>query len=157
MGTLPIELGGGISALPMRESHLGQVMAIETTSFPDPWSPLAYVSELRYNHDARYEVIVDRAGAVLGYVGVWVRGDESYICQIAVAQTARRQGLGRLLVIRAGQMSRACGAHVLRLTVRESNAGAIAFYKALGFCNIGTLESYYANPLENGLEMAMEL
>lgn len=154
MGILPIELGGGISALPMRESHLGQVMAIETTSFPDPWSPLAYVSELRYNHDARYEVIVDRAGAVLGYVGVWVRGDESYICQIAVAQTARRQGLGRLLVIRAGQMSRARGAHVLRLTVRESNAGAIAFYKALGFRNIGTLESYYVNPLENGLEMA---
>lgn len=46
---------------------------------------------------------------------------------------------------------------MLRLTVRESNAGAIAFYKALGFRNIGTLESYYANPLENGLEMAMEL
>lgn len=157
IGTLPIELGGGISAQPMHESHLGQVMAIETASFPDPWSPLAYVSELRYNHDARYEVIVDRAGAVLGYVGVWVRGDESYICQIAVAQAARRQGLGRLLVIRAAQMSRVRGAHVLRLTVRESNADAIAFYRALGFRSIGTLESYYANPLENGLEMAMEL
>lgn len=157
MDTLPIELGGGISAQPMHESHLGQVMAIETTSFPDPWSPLAYVSELRYNRDAHYEVIVDHAGTVLGYVGVWVRGDESYICQIAVAKSARRQGLGRLLVIRAGQISRACGAHVLRLTVRESNAGALAFYKALGFRNIGTLESYYANPLENGLEMAMEL
>lgn len=152
-----IELEGGLVAEPMTEGHLGQVMAIETRSFPDPWAPLAYVTELRHNPDSFYEVVTNKEGNVLGYIGVWVRGEESFITHVAVAKDARRQGVGNALLSWACEASAAQGARCMRLTVRESNEGAIAFYEAEGFSSIGSIPAYYSNPVEDGLEMIKEL
>ncbi|MHB8301696.1 MAG: GNAT family N-acetyltransferase [Acidobacteriaceae bacterium] len=46
---------------------------------------------------------------------------------------------------------------VMRLEVRASNAGAIAFYRRMGFTNCGQRKSYYANPPEDAILMEREL
>lgn len=137
----------------MRESHLGAVMAIEIESFPDPWTPVAYASEIRHNGQARYVVAIDRAGEVKAYAGWWLMPEDAVIMRIAVSRDARRKGVGKLLVQCAIRDAVENGKRSVKLTVRQSNMGAHAFYKAMGFEAIGLAERYYTNPDETGIVM----
>jgi ribosomal protein S18 acetylase RimI-like enzyme len=60
---------------------------------------------------------------------------------IALLPAYRHQGLGRRLMRRAIDAAFACGLTRIELTVRESNANAIALYKSLGF----TVEGFHRN------------
>jgi diamine N-acetyltransferase len=55
------------------------------------------------------------------------------IPHLGVAGHARRHGVGRALVREALAFAQAQGASALELDVQEFNAGAIAFYEAIGF------------------------
>jgi diamine N-acetyltransferase len=52
---------------------------------------------------------------------------------LGVARHARRQGVGRALMREAVAFAQARGLATVELGVHEFNAGAIAFYEALGF------------------------
>ncbi len=52
---------------------------------------------------------------------------------LGVAQHARRHGVGRALMREAFQWAAGQGVNTMELGVHEFNAGAIAFYEALGF------------------------
>jgi diamine N-acetyltransferase len=52
---------------------------------------------------------------------------------LGVARHARRQGVGRALIRAAVVSAQARGLSTVELGVHEFNAGAIAFYEALGF------------------------
>ena len=74
----------------MREADLDEVMAMERESFPSAWSRGSYSRELR-NRSSYY--FVARLGEQLvGYVGMWVVGDEGHITTIAVHPERRRRG-----------------------------------------------------------------
>lgn len=148
---------GGFELAPMVEADLGEVMAIEVRSFPDPWAPVAYAMELRHNRNASYWVARDGAGAVRGYVGYWIAPDGATISQVAVDPGLRRQGLGRLLVEHACAQAAAQGAPSMRLCVRAGNEAARALYRALGFAEAGMAQGYYANPDDDGILMAVPL
>jgi len=87
-------------------------------------------------------------------VGRQVLG-EAEILNLAVAQGMRRQGEGRALVGRI--LNRFAELQVSRvfLEVRESNAGAIAFYQGLGFQAIGARRDYYQDPKEAAIVMEL--
>jgi diamine N-acetyltransferase len=55
------------------------------------------------------------------------------IAHLGVARHARRHGVGRALMREALRFAEARGAAAVELGVHEFNAGAIAFYEALGF------------------------
>ncbi|MDX1633929.1 MAG: ribosomal protein S18-alanine N-acetyltransferase [Marinobacter sp.] len=65
------------------------------------------------------------------------------IYSIAVAPETRGQGLGEHLVREAEKHAVAAGRIIMRLEVREDNAGAIALYRRLGYRQFGTYRDYY--------------
>lgn len=139
-----------------REDDLGSIMVIETRSFADPWSPLAYALELRSNPDAAYGVLRED-GRVIGYVGVWLRDSSAFITQVAVHPDCRRRGAGRALVESAALKAREAGARDLRLTVRQDDERAVAFYRSLGFQEVGRAPGYYGYPPQDGIVMGRSL
>jgi ribosomal-protein-alanine N-acetyltransferase len=92
--------------------------------------------------------VSERAGSVSGIVVGRQVLDEAEILNLAVRQAARRQGEGRALVRQA--LRRFAERQVSRvfLEVRESNTGAIAFYRGLGFQAVGVRKDYYRDPSE---------
>jgi [ribosomal protein S18]-alanine N-acetyltransferase len=70
---------------------------------------------------------------------------------IVVADAARRQGLGTLLVRGLVAHVRSEQGRGIFLEVRESNQKARKLYQKLGFEESGLRKNYYANPVENAI------
>lgn len=147
----------GFTIRPMVEDDLREVMHIEMRSFPNPWAPLAFVTELRYNGDATYVVARDTEGKIRGYIGWWTVDGESAITHVAVDSSVRRCGLGRQLVNHAIEGAKTAGAARMRLQVRECNEGARALYRKVGFDEEGRIPEYYDNPPDDAVVMTMPL
>ena len=101
--------------------------------------------------------VSEQSGAVSGIVVGRRVLDEAEILNLAVAQGMRRQRTGRALVV--GILRKFEELHVSRvfLEVRESNAGAIAFYRGLGFQAVGVRKDYYHDPKESATVMELWL
>ncbi len=147
----------GMTVEPMTEDDLGEVMAIEMRSFPNPWAPLAFAMELRHNHDAVYAVARDSEGKVRGYIGWWTVEGTGLITHVAVDPSMRRRGIGALLVDCALDGARGDGAREMRLQLREHNEDARALYRSVGFEAIGSIPDYYGNPVDDAVIMVMPL
>ncbi len=71
-------------------------------------------------------------------------GDEhAHLVLLAVRPRSRRAGVGRRLLGWLLESARVAGIAELRLELRADNAGARAFYRALGFSDAGLLPGYY--------------
>ncbi|MGV8969765.1 MAG: ribosomal protein S18-alanine N-acetyltransferase [Microbacteriaceae bacterium] len=128
-------------------SDLDAIMSIETPVFgSDAWPRHAMASELNSAHT--YYLVahrVDTPAVIEGYAGLLApsgsgQGD---IQTIAVAESARRTGLGRLLMLTLVAEARDRGATDVFLEVRADNPSARAMYLALGFENIAVRPQYY--------------
>lgn len=86
-----------------------------------------------------------------GFIIVRQAADEVEILNLAVEPPLRRQGIARILVAEVIQWGHNSGARSIWLEVRESNAGANRFYKAVGFCVAGRRRNYYGEPAEDAL------
>ena len=140
--------------LPMNESHVAQVAALEKQCFSDPWSENSVASELE--NPLSLWLIAEEDGAVCGYVGSQTVLDETDMMNIAVHPDCRRKGIAAALITELVSRLKARGSRVLRLEVRESNFSAIALYEALGFTQLGLRKNYYRNPKENALILGKE-
>lgn len=140
----------------MREGDIGGVMLIELESFPQPWTPLAYLSELRHNPAARYRVLVEE-GVVAGYVGIWYRGDGAWITRIAVGSAYRCGGRGGELLDAACSDAAEREAGDVLLEVRASNEDAQRFYLHAGFEAVDRWKGYYADPPDDAIVMRKAL
>jgi [ribosomal protein S18]-alanine N-acetyltransferase len=81
--------------------------------------------------------------------------DEGEISNLAVRSEMRRKGVGKTLVEALLEVFSRAEVVQVFLEVRESNAAAIAFYRILGFCQIGKRAGYYRNPAEAALVLAL--
>ena len=140
--------------IPMNESHVAQVAALEKLCFSDPWSETSIASELE--NPLSLWLIAEEDGAVCGYVGSQTVLDETDMMNIAVHPDCRRKGIAAALITELVSRLKARGSRVLRLEVRESNFSAIALYEALGFTQLGLRKNYYRNPKENALILGKE-
>jgi ribosomal-protein-alanine N-acetyltransferase len=159
----------GSAAVTVREgvaSDLEQVVAIEQVCFSDPWTTDAFLSVLALPH-IRFLVAEEReatgagsrggGAALLGYVVAMIIADEGEIADLAVAPSARRRGVGGLLLDLAASQARDAGVHSIYLEVRESNSAAIALYESRGFGTIGRRRQYYRHPTEDALILRRDL
>ncbi len=140
--------------IPMNESHVAQIAALEKQCFSDPWSENSVASELE--NPLSLWLIAEEDGAVCGYVGSQTVLDETDMMNIAVCPDCRRKGIAAALITELVSRLKARGSRVLRLEVRESNFSAIALYEALGFTQLGLRKNYYRNPKENALILGKE-
>ncbi len=128
---------------PLVVSDLSAVLKIEHASFPCPWKPEFFLSEIN-NPYARL-VVAERAGEVVGYCCCWLVADEVHILDVAVHPDHRRCGIGKLLLQEILAEARQNGACSASLEVRASNLPAIALYQALGFQQVAIRQGYYEN------------
>ena len=144
---------------PLRPADLDRVLQIEVRASSMPWTPEMFLAE-RERAD-RGEVFVARAAEegtpeVVGYVCLWLMGEEVHITNIAVDAARRRRGVGSRLVAFALEWARRHRARRLTLEVRASNQGAQALYRQFGFRTVGTRPGYYDRPKEDGAIMTLE-
>jgi len=138
-----------------RDADIDAVLAIEHASFGDPWSRSAFL-ELVDDRRVAF-LIADAGGVVRGYVVAWFVLDEGEIGNLAVADEARRQGIGARLLDGAIAAVRTADVDSLYLEVRDSNAAARALYASRGFAEVGRRREYYRRPKEDALVLRLAL
>jgi ribosomal-protein-alanine N-acetyltransferase len=94
---------------------------------------------------------------LLAFIVVRIAADEMEILNLAVSHRVRRQGLATKLLAAALAECKTRGASRAFLEVRESNAGARAFYQSRGFEESGRRKFYYSHPYEDALMLSMPL
>jgi ribosomal-protein-alanine N-acetyltransferase len=131
---------------PMRRRDVPAIMEIEQVSYPKPWTPGVFQSEIDLaRRGERHYIVARREHRLVGYAGsMFVVGD-AHVTNIAAAPEARRTGVAtRLLAELAWEaIRRECQA--LTLEVRASNTGAQALYRSFGFAPVGVRQRYYEN------------
>ncbi|HEV7992587.1 MAG TPA: ribosomal protein S18-alanine N-acetyltransferase [Gemmatimonadaceae bacterium] len=136
---------------------LPSILAIERQSFSDPWTADAFESAFALQ---RMRMFVAEAGAaggrggapvLAGYVVALLLGAEAEIADLAVAPSARRRGIGRLLLDRVVADLASRGVMEVFLEVRDSNSAARTLYETRGFETVGRRRGYYRHPVEDAL------
>jgi ribosomal-protein-alanine acetyltransferase len=134
---------------------LDAIMRLETSTFAsDAWSRGSMRAELGSRHG--YYLVAEAAtdgdagpqhpdAAIVGYAGLLAPAGsgQADIQTIAVAPTARRNGLGRALVVALLSEARRREAAEVFLEVRADNPNAQALYASLGFEQIAVRPQYY--------------
>ncbi len=160
---------------PMRWWDIPAVMELEVELFGDEaWSAEAFWSELAYAPPSltgadsrRYWVAPGGADGnagsnvsaanLLGYAGLAVGNDESYVQTIGVARRAQRRGLGSRLMRQLLADARSAGDRTCWLEVRADNAEAQAMYAGFGFVPRGRRRGYYQPSGVDAIVMAADL
>lgn len=131
---------------PVTVDNLPALAGLERACFPDPWSEggLRLLLAPPYGGLCAWQ-----GGEVVGYIGYLAfpaAGDcsaEAEITRLAVAPAARRQGIGRALLMEMLTVLQGEGSLSVRLDVRESNVPARALYASLGFAPCGRRPRFY--------------
>ncbi len=126
---------------------LDSIMALESSLFAsDAWSPQTMLAELG-DRNGYYLVAFppEDPARIDGYAGLRAppREPQADIQTIGVAVDARRQGLGRVFMLRLIDEARERGATEVFLEVRADNPGAQALYESLGFEVLAVRPRYY--------------
>ncbi len=145
---------------PMRRDDLPEVLAIEVASFALPWTKEMFENDLaRRDLSESLVARLPEAGTpppIVGYICVWIVGEEIHINNVAVAPRWRRRGIAGALLTATLEQGRARGASSAFLEVRASNVGAQALYRRYGFKPAGVRRSYYDHPIEDAVVMKRE-
>lgn len=136
----------------MKMEDIGAICEIEKEAFPTPWTPGAFQNELSNNHFAHY-LVMEVAGAIAGYAGMWVIMDEAHVTNIAVRTTYRGMKLGEQLLLELRKKADKHGARRMTLEVRVTNRVAQNLYEKLGFRSVGVRKGYYTDNNEDALIM----
>ena len=142
-------------------ADLDAIMAIETPTFTtDAWSKQNMRSELLSPHTVYLVAFDDGAPVVTsGYAGLLAPrgGGQADIQTIAVADDARRRGLGRELMATLIAAASEREATEVFLEVRADNPGAQALYTSLGFEQIAERPGYYQPDNVDALVMRLHV
>lgn len=149
-------MGAAVTIRAAAPADLDAVVEIERGSFGDPWSRALFFDALFGKH-ARFDVAVDAAGEIAGYIVAQIVADEAEVLNLAVAPGRRRSGTGALLLSGVLADARARGVSAVHLDVRESNAAARALYARFGFAETGRRRAYYREPVEDALTLRADL
>ncbi len=145
---------GGLMIEPMQRRDLRRgVMAIESVSYPRPWSQGVFESELAQVRAGTRRYLVARRidgpgkgrGRVVGYAGLWFSGDEAHVTNVAVEPTLQRTGVATALLVALGEAAIERGCSAWTLEVRVSSVGAQELYRHFGFNPAGVRARYYEN------------
>ena len=136
---------------PGHAADLAAVVQLERACYSDPWPGSAFAT-LPDNPRVYFAVADSPVGkSIAGYVVAWYVLDEGEVANLAVAPSARRQGIGSALLDAAIRESIDRGVSDLYLEVRESNQSARRLYASRGFEEVSRRKGYYRSPVEDAL------
>jgi ribosomal-protein-alanine N-acetyltransferase len=126
---------------PMRLQDVDDVVQLEHSVFPHPWSRGNFIDSLTSGYDAW--VLRDAQGALAGYFLLMTAVDEAHLLDVAVAAGRQGTGLGRYLLDKVTARVRGLGMESVLLEVRPSNVRALDVYRRYGYVEIGRRRAYY--------------
>ena len=126
---------------PMRLQDIDDVVRLEHSVFPHPWSRNNFIDSLTSGYDAW--VLRDADGALAGYFLLMAAVDEAHLLDVAVAASRQGTGLGRYLLDKVAACARGLGVDSVLLEVRPSNVRALDVYQRYGYVEIGRRRAYY--------------
>lgn len=142
----PDDDAGTVRIRHAEQADVLSVFRIEKRCFPQPWP---FASFERFLDEPGFLVAVDDEGSVLGYVVADVTPnygrDLGHVKDIAVHPDYQGRGIGTRLLTRGLETLAGQGASVVKLEVRESNAGARKLYREFGFDAMRSVPGYYAD------------
>lgn len=156
-----------------RPEDVGAVVALERGVAGAPhWSPEEYAAIFRtdaagagvrrclFVAEAEDDLLGFSVGSLVIGAGAGADGDPEArgrgwgeIESVAVAEGARRQGIGRALCRTILAWCEEQGAGSAGLEVRARSEGALSMYRGLGFRETGRRPRYYADPVEDAVVM----
>ena len=145
---------------PLKAADVDQLIAFSLRMAQVPaWPRETYEAILDAGFPRRIALVAEEKDQeeVAGVVVAVVVSPESELELIAVAPEWQRRGLARRLFgeLRARLSSE--GVTKVLLEVRESNQGAREFYRTLGFGETGRRVRYYADPVEDAVQMKFDM
>lgn len=121
--------------------HAEHMSKLHRSAFPRGWSAeeMARLME----EPSGTAVLAWRGKGLLGFAMARAAADEAEVLSIVVSGTARRRGLGAVLLASLEQACRERGVRMLFLEVSERNTGALALYYRADYRQIGRRPRYY--------------
>lgn len=124
----------------MRQTDVLAVAAIERSVYEFPWSAGIFRDCLLAGY---VSVVLEQSGTVIGYSIMSVAAGEAHLLNLALVETTRRRGYGRMLLEHQMDLARGAGAGSMYLEVRPSNGPALSLYQQAGFEVLGRRKGYY--------------
>ncbi len=142
----------------MREEDLSEVLAIENSSFPNPWRESTFRGEI-LNQSISFPMVIVHSlqKKVIGYIIFWKVFEDVQINNIAVHPEFKRLGIGRAVLEYVIDQVHRDGAKFITLEVRPSNTAAMTLYRKLGFKPLSIRKGYYTNPDEDAFVLGLRL
>jgi ribosomal-protein-alanine N-acetyltransferase len=141
--------GVSVTVREMTSDDLDEVLAIEQTSFPTPWTKAMFREELFI--PLCHDLVALCGERIVGYICFSIVVDEVHLRNIAVHRDWKRRGIASKMIAEMICLSSEKGADRVTLEVRESNRGAIDLYKKFGFVVKGVRPLYYNDTGEDAL------
>ena len=123
---------------------------MEIDSFPDPWSPTAFLAELDHNPRATY-LVLRLEEKIVDYIGFWETPFGIDVLKLCISPESR--GLGAGMKLLQESFCNITHDQYVRVLVRSKNAGALSFYKRNGFIANDVHTSYYTAPSDDAIEL----
>lgn len=136
---------------PMQEADTEAAAVLEAQCLAEAWSQKSYVDAI-HNENAFY-MVAERDGKIIGCCGYWRSFEDADICNVAVEQNCRKQGVAERMLTVLMRHGTAAGIENFTLEVRAGNIPAIRLYEKLGFTTEGVRRGFYENPKEDALIM----
>ena len=129
---------------------LDKVMEIERLSNPTPWSIGSFIDCINSSYQ---NIVILRDNLLVGFCISTVNFTESHLLNISIHPDHRSKGLGQVLLEESERELNKKGVSDIFLEVRNSNIGAINFYKKNNYSHVGKRKNYYrlSDGREDGL------
>ena len=129
----------------MTESDLDQIMEIELSIYPHPWSRGIFSDCMKVGYKCW---VLEDAYKIIGYAVMSIAVNEVHLLNISIESSRQNQGLGRQFVVQLCDIAKESHADTILLEVRPSNHAAVHLYNSIGFNEVGVRKNYY--PDDNG-------
>jgi ribosomal-protein-alanine N-acetyltransferase len=153
--------GPGFRIVPAVVEDLPAVVALERKCGLKSRGTAGHQKRLMNPNAILLVAVVDNANSlnseVIGVFSGDVVVDELQIDNLAVSESRRREGVGRMLLKSAMLFAHRLGARTAVLEVRSANLPARTFYKEEGFVLTGLRKGYYADPVDDALLLSREI
>ncbi|HMC12978.1 MAG TPA: ribosomal protein S18-alanine N-acetyltransferase [Gallionellaceae bacterium] len=133
-----------LSLRQMDREDVGEVMRIERSIYPHPWTVGNFTDSLDFRYVCK---VAELDGVMIGYSVLMPSLEEAHLLTIGIAAEHQRKGIGGELLGRMMAIAHDSGMCRVILEVRPSNTAALALYRKGGFRQIGLRRGYY--PADN--------
>ena len=143
---------------PARAGDAAMLAAMSQAYIEQGLKPAWGAARIRWHvRDADSLVLTARLGpTTVGFAIMRYGDDVAHLNLLAVAPAHRRRGVARALLQWLEETALTAGTFVIGLELREGNAAARAFYRLLGYRELGQIPGYYQG-VENAIRMVRDV